>query len=334
MEEGGLDGAFFAVFVGQRERDDAGNAYAKRRALQLFDSIHSAVQRNAGMARLAFSASDLGKIHRTGEIAVFIGIENGFTLGRDVSLVKHYYGLGARYITLCHTSNNDICDSSTDPGGPEHHGLSEFGREVVHEMNRVGMMIDVSHISDEAFYEVLEITEAPVIASHSNARAVCDHPRNLTDDMISKLAANGGVVQLCVLSEYVARTEAFPARDSAKMDVIRKYGHWNELDDSTRKLFDRDWLALDDVFPPRLASVEQFCDHVDHVVNLVGMDHVGFGSDFDGGAGLEDCYDVTGLPGITFELLRRGYSRAELDQFWSGNFLRVMKEVEAAASSR
>jgi membrane dipeptidase len=269
----------------------------------------------------------------SGKKAVYIGIENGFTIGRDIRLVEEYYNRGARYITLCHTENNDICDSSTDKGGPEHGGLSEFGHEVVKEMNRLGMMVDVSHISDDAFYDVLEVSDAPVIASHSNARAVRDNPRNLTDDMLVKLAKAGGVIQLCVLSDYVAATEPFPERDSAKMEVRRRYGGWNDLNDSTRNLYIADWYAVDEVYPPNLANVAQFCDHVDHIVNLIGIDHVGFGSDFDGGAGLEDCFDVSELPNITLELLKRGYSESDLQKFWSSNLLRVMKEVDKAAAS-
>ncbi len=331
MQEGGLDGVFWVVFVGQGERTAEGNEYAKKRALILFDSIHAVVERNSVQAEIALSSADLEAIGRKGKRAIYIGMENGYPVARDLSMVSRYYDLGARYITLCHSSNNDICDSSTDREGPEHGGLSDFGREVVAEMNRLGMMIDVSHISDQAFYNVIEISTTPVIASHSNAREVCDNPRNLSDDMLLKLAENGGVIQLCMVSFYTARAEPFPERDSAKQAVRDKYGDWNELDDSTRNLFSADWYAVDDAFPPRLANVSQFCDHVDHIVDLIGIDYVGFGSDFDGGAELADCYDVTELPNVTLELLKRGYSKSDLRKFWSGNLLRVMREVENAA---
>ena len=333
MEEGGLDGVFFAVFVGQGERSPEGNARARDRALCLFDSIHAVVARNPGLAEIALSSRDLEAIHDRGRKAVYIGIENGYPIGRDLSLISHFYSLGARYITLCHTRNNDICDSSTDEGGPEHGGLSEFGKAVVAEMNRLGIMVDVSHISDQAFYDVIGISTAPVIASHSNARTICDNPRNLSDSMLLKLAGNGGVVQLCVLSDYVAETEPNLQRDSARQVIREKYGEGEMLDDSTRNRMYAEWSSLDEKFPPNLASVAQFCDHVDHVVHLIGIDHVGFGSDFDGGAGLSDCYDESQLPEITLELLRRGYTRSELQKFWSGNLLRVMKEVEQAASA-
>jgi membrane dipeptidase len=333
MEEGGLDGVFFAVFVGQRKRTPEGNAYARDRALQLFDSIHAIVARNPQLAEIARSSSDLRAINRRGKKAVYIGIENGFTLGRDLSLISRFYNLGARYITLCHSSNNDICDSSTDEGGPEHGGLSAFGREVVAEMNRLGIMVDVSHISDQAFYDVVAISNAPVIASHSDAREICHNPRNLGDSMLLKLAENGGVIQLSVLSNYVAETEPDPQRDSARQAVMDRYGDWEMLDDSTRNLMYAEWSSLDEKYPPDLATVSQFCDHVDHIVNLIGIDHVGFGSDFDGGGGLADCFDESQLPNITLELLRRGYSRSDLQKFWSGNLLRVMQEVERAAAA-
>ncbi|MFC2098702.1 dipeptidase [Bacteroidota bacterium] len=331
MGEGGLDAVFFAVFLSQRERTPEANEKVKNRTFMLFDSIYAVVNRNSDLAEIALSSDDLRAINKRGRKAVYIGIENGYPIGKDLSLVEKYYELGARYITLCHTANNDICDSSTDRDGEEYGGLSDFGRDVVAEMNRLGMMIDVSHISDKAFYDVIEISQVPVIASHSNARAVCDNPRNLTDDMLLRLAENGGVIQLCVLDDYVAEPIPFPERDSAKMEVRKKYGDWNELDDSTRNLFEEEWHAVDDVYPPRLANVSQFCDHIDHIVELIGIDHVGFGSDFDGGAGLADCYDVTELPNITLELLRRGYSKSDLRKFWSGNLLRVMRDVETAA---
>ncbi|KPL15880.1 MAG: membrane dipeptidase [Bacteroides sp. SM23_62] len=331
MQEGGLDGVFFAVFVGQGPRTPEAHEKVKGEALMLFDSIHAVVNHSAELAAIALSAGDLVSINRQGKKAVYIGIENGYPVGNDLSLLSRFYDLGARYITLCHSRNNDICDSSTDKDGPEHGGLSDFGREVVREMNRLGIMIDVSHISDEAFFEVIEISRSPVIASHSNARAVRDHPRNMSDEMLLKLAENGGVIQLCLVSEYVTEIPAFPERDSAMEALWAKYDRWNEMDDSAKLALEQEYYSINSKYPPELATVSQFCDHVDHIVDLIGIDHVGFGSDFDGGAALEDCYDVTGLPNVTHELLRRGYSLRDLKKFWSGNLLRVMKEVEKVA---
>ncbi len=331
MQEGGLDGVFFAVFTGQGPRTPEENEKVKREALMLFDSIHAVVDRSADLAAIALSADDLEAISQQGKKAVYIGIENGYPVGKDLSLVSMFYDLGARYITLCHTRNNDICDSSTDRDGPEHGGISDFGREVVREMNRLGIMIDVSHMSDEAFDDVVEVSKAPVIASHSNARVVCDNPRNLSDEMLLKLADNGGVIQLCLVSDYVTEMPAYPERDSARKVLWAKYDNWSEMDDSAKLALEQEYYDLNRKYPPNLANVSQFCDHIDHVVDLVGIDHVGFGSDYDGGAALEDCFDVTELPNITHELLIRGYSRADLQKFWSGNLLRVMKEVEKAA---
>ena len=331
MQEGGLDGVFFAVFVGQGPRTPEENEKVKREALMLFDSIHAVVDRSADLAAIALYADDLEAISQQGKKAVYIGIENGYPVGKDLSLVSRFYDLGARYITLCHTRNNDICDSSTDRDGPEHGGISDFGREVVREMNRLGIMIDVSHMSDEAFDDVVEVSKAPVIASHSNARVVCDNPRNLSDEMLLKLADNGGVIQLCLVSDYVTEMPAYPERDSARKVLWAKYDNWSEMDDSAKLALEQEYYDLNRKYPPNLANVSQFCDHIDHVVDLVGIDHVGFGSDYDGGAALEDCFDVTELPNITHELLIRGYSRSDLQKFWSGNLLRVMKEVEKAA---
>lgn len=331
MQEGGLDGVFFAVFVGQGPRTSEANEKVKKEALILFDSIYAVVDHSTDLAAIALSANDLEAIVREGKKAVYIGIENGYPLGKDLSLVGRFYELGARYITLCHTRNNDICDSSTDKDGPEHGGISDFGREVIREMNSLGIMIDVSHMSDEAFHDVIKISQSPVIASHSNARAVCDNPRNLSDEMLLELAENDGVIQLCLVSDYVAEMPAYPERDSARKVLWAKYDNWSEMDDSAKLELEEEYYDINRKYPPNLATVSQFCDHFDHVVDLVGINHVGFGSDYDGGAALEDCFDVTELPNITHELLKRGYSRSDLQKFWSGNLLRVMKEVEKTA---
>jgi len=333
MDEGGLDGVFFAVFVAQGERTEEGNLKARDKAMTVFDSIHAFIAKNPGKTEPALCANDLRKISKKGKHAIYIGMENGYSLGSDLSLLNKYYDLGARYITLCHSFNNDICDASTDDKGPEHNGLSEFGRKVVSEMNRLGMMIDVSHLSDKSFFDVLEITRAPVIASHSCARAICDHKRNLSDDMLKALAANGGVVQVCLVSDYVRETDGNRERDSAKEAVIKKHGDYFDLDEAGRKAFMADWIAVDSIYPPVLATVSDLVDHIDHIVQVAGIDHVGIGTDFDGGGELKDCYDVTGLKNITAELLRRGYSLSDIQKIWSGNLLRVMKAAEKLKSS-
>ncbi|MCI0471725.1 MAG: dipeptidase, partial [Candidatus Aminicenantes bacterium] len=223
MKTGGLDAIFFAVYVGQAERTPEGNEKAKNEALKVFDQIHKAIEKYPELVELAKTPEDAYNIEKKGKRAIYIGLENGYPVGKDLSLVKKYYDLGARYITLCHTANNDICDSSTDKKGPEHNGLSAFGKEVVNEMNRLGMMIDISHISDKSFYDVLELSTAPVLATHSCARALQNQPRNLSDDMLKKLAEKGGVVQVCFVQDYVKDLPQPPGRDEAFKALRQKY---------------------------------------------------------------------------------------------------------------
>ena len=326
MREGMLDGAFFAVFVSQGKRSFEGNEKAKQKADVLFDTLYSMLSRNKDVAGLALTPEDAWKLKRKGKSAVFIGIENGYCIGNDIELVKTYYNKGARYITLCHTKNNDICDSSTDT--VEFNGLSEYGRNVVLMMNKVGMMIDVSHISDKSFYDVLSISKAPVIASHSCARALCDNPRNLSDSMLVALAKNDGVIQMCILSDYVKTPPPNPGRDSARAAIRKKYVSWDNLDEETLKTARKEWYAIEDQFPQKLATVSDVVDHIDHIVKVAGIDHVGIGTDFDGGGGVTGCFDVSGMKNITGELLVRGYSEDDIGKIWGGNLMRVMKKVD------
>ncbi|HYX07170.1 MAG TPA: dipeptidase [Bacteroidales bacterium] len=326
MKHGGLDASFFAVFIGQGERTAEGNQHAIEKAGEIFDAIHKAVQSHRDMATLATRPDDAAEIAKTGKRAIYIGIENGYAIGRDTSLIRKYYDLGARYMTLCHTRNNDICDSSNDT--TEHNGLSAFGREVVRKMNETGMMIDVSHISDKSFFDVIALSKTPVIASHSCARAICDNPRNMNDSMLLALAKNGGVIQMCILSSYVKKPAPYPARDSAKQAVREKHGDYYSLDDSAKEAFLADWYAVDREFPPHLATVIDVVDHIDHIIKVAGIDHVGIGTDFDGGGGVDGCFDVSEMENITLELVKRGYSEEEIDKIWGGNFLRVFKEVQ------
>ncbi len=283
MKEGGLDASFFAVFVSQGKRSPEGDYQAKLRADALFDSIYAVLARFPGEAGLAVSPSDARKLKRQGKRAIFIGMENGYPIGNDLSLIQAYYSKGARYITLCHTRNNDICDSSTD--STEYNGLSEFGKSVIKFMNKIGMMVDISHISDKAFYDVIALSKAPVIASHSCARALCDNPGNMDDNMLRALARNGGVIQMNFLSAYVKKKDLGPATVS---DVV---------------------------------------DHIDHIVKIAGIDHVGIGTDFDGGGGVIGCSDDSQLKNITIELLKRGYTTRDIRRIWGENLMRVMNKV-------
>lgn len=333
MVEGGLDAVFFAVFVGQGERNPAGNEKAKNQALQIFKVIVETVEKNSKMAELAFKANDASRIEKSGKRAIYIGMENGYSLGNDLALLETYYELGARYITLCHTKNNDICDSSTDPAGPEHNGLSTFGEQVVAEMNRLGLMVDVSHSSDAAFYDVLQVSKAPVIASHSCARALCDNPRNLDDAMLIALAAKGGVIQMCILSDYVKRMEPNPKRETALAPLREKFNQSEQMTDEERKQLRHAWAEVNRKYLRKLATVSDVVDHIDHMVMVAGIDHVGIGTDFDGGGAVEGCYDVSEMGNITLELIKRGYTEEQIRKIWAGNFLRVFEQVEQTAKN-
>ena len=332
MKEGRLDAEFFAIFIGQGPRTP--EAFEKEHAntLATFDSIKASVTRHSDLAGLALNPDDALKLKEEGKVAIFMGIENGYPIGTDISKISLYHELGARYITLCHSSNNDICDSSTDKAGPEHNGLSAFGEEVVREMNRVGMMVDVSHMSDESFYDVMAVSKAPVIASHSSCRALCESPRNLDDEMLQALKKNGGVIQICILSDYLRQREPNPEYDE-KVKELRE--RWRvEGGELTPEQQEQRWAEFDALRRKyvKLATVEDAVNHIEHVVDVIGIDYVGIGSDFDGGGGIEGCTDVSMMKNITKELIRRGYSRDDIAKIWGGNFMRVMREVQAVGS--
>jgi len=329
MEEGSLDAVFFAVFIGQGPRNDEAHKVARQRALDIFLRVQQVVAANLDRASLALSPDDAWRLKKEGKRAIYLGLENAYPIGNDLSNLHEFYRLGARYITLSHTKNNDVCDSSTDI--EEHGGLSTFGKQLVKEMNRIGMMVDVSHISDKAFFDVLDISSAPVIASHSNARALCDNPRNLTDDMLLAMKKNGGVVQLCILSAYVKKMPSNPERDAAMRAWRAKYSSFESLPEETAAVARAEWVEIDRNYPQPMANVSDVVDHIDHIVKLIGIDHVGIGTDFDGGGGLSDCFDVSELGNITLELVKRGYSQKEISKIWSGNFLRVFRQVEKVA---
>jgi len=336
MKEGRLDAEFFAIFIGQGPRTPEAYELAHSTTLATFDSIYATLARNSSQAAIALTPDDALRHKAEGKLAIFIGIENGYPAGQDLSKIQQYYDLGARYITLCHSSNNDICDSSTDKSGPEHNGLSAFGEEVVKEMNRVGMMIDVSHISDESFYDVLALSEAPVIASHSSCRALCESPRNLDDEMLQALKENGGVIQICILSDYLRQPAPNPEYEE-KVKELRE--RWRTMGpEVTDEQQEQRWMEFSELKKKyvRLATVADAVNHIQHVIDVIGIDHVGIGSDFDGGGGLEDCPDVSMMKNITKELIRRGYSRDEIAKIWGGNVMRVMREAQdqSAVGSR
>lgn len=331
MKQGGLDAMFFAVYMGQGDRTPEGYERAKQGALDQFALIHRIVKDYPEMAGLATTPEEGLELKRQDRRAIFIGVENGWTIGKDLSLLQTYYDLGARYMTLSHTRNNDICDSSTDPAGYEHGGLSEFGIEVVREMNRIGLMIDVSHISDDAVYDCLKYSKAPIAATHSSARALFDHPRNLDDNLIRALAEKGGVVQMNMLDGYLKSQS--PERQQALAELQRKYPHVSGLNDEQRAQRSKELEQINVSYPADPATLQLVMDHIDHIVQLVGVDHVGIGPDLDGGGGVVGMYDVSEAGNITYELVKRGYSETDIAKIWSGNFFRVMHEVARVADS-
>jgi membrane dipeptidase len=332
MAEGGLHAEFFAVFTGQGPRNDSTYNKVNQKALEIFSAIHKNVEKNSSMAEIATTPEEAYRIKKAGKIAAFIGVENGYPIGKDLSRIKQYYDLGARYITLAHTKNNDICDSSTDPAGAENNGLSAFGTLVVKEMNRLGMMVDISHISDKSFFDVLKVSVAPVIASHSSCRALCGSPRNLSDDMLLALKENGGVIQICILGNYLKTPDPNPELDSKLKDLQKKYGDYDALTDSLKKVVRKEFREIQKTYE-KSATVKDVVDHIDHVVQVIGVDYVGIGTDFDGGGGVDGCRNASEMKNITIELLRRGYSKSDITKIWGGNVMRVLQKVEDLAKN-
>jgi len=330
MREGGLDAEFFAAFVGQGPLSPEAYVKAKDSALRAVEAVRKMTEKYASTIGLAVDPAGARRLKKEGKLTAFIGLENGYPIGRDLSLVKVFHDNGVRYITLCHSSDNDICDSSTDRRNPEDKGLSDFGREVVAECNRLGMIVDISHASEKSFYDVLAASKAPIIASHSSARAVCDHPRNLTDDQLRALARNGGVIQICFLGAYVKTSPVVPERDKALKELEAKYGPIREIrDDAVRAKAMAERDAINTQYPLARPTVKDLVDHFDHVKKVVGIDYVGVGTDFDGGGGVVGCDDVSGMIHVTEELVRRGYTDQEIEKIWGGNFFRVFEKVIA-----
>jgi membrane dipeptidase len=347
MEAGGLDMTFPAVYVGQGPRTPEGYAAVKAAALEKFDAIHRVAEEMCPeRVEIAYRVDDVERIVATGKRVYGLGIENGYAIGTDPSLVEHYYDLGTRYITLTHSGHNDIADSSTPRGDPaeEWGGLSPFGEQVVREMNRLGIMVDLSHVSDNTVRDVFALSAAPVIASHSGARALADVPRNLNDELLVGLKENGGVIQIVALAGYLQvdppeRGEAIQAlrqelgfadraalRDMTEEERAAYTARMEEL----QPAYEARMAEIDARWPP--ADVSTFVDHMDYVKNLIGVDHVGVGTDFDGGGGIPGFNDASEALNVTVEMVRRGYTDEEIKKIWGGNLLRVWREVERVAA--
>jgi membrane dipeptidase len=329
MNKGGVDGVFLAAYVRQRKRNAEGYKNAYESAMGQLKAICRLTEKMyPERCELATSPDDIERIAQSGKRAIMIGIENGFAIGKDLSKVERLYNLGARYITLSHNGHNDICDScnpreTLGDKKTEHNGLSKFGEKVVSEMNHLGVMVDVSHISVESFYDVIKVSNAPVIASHSGCRALADNSRNLYDEQLKTLAKNGGVIQIVTVSGFL---KLGSSQYRKAMSDLKK-----ELDDGsiTTEQFLEKKKDLDAKYLS--ANLEDFVDHIDHAVKIAGIDHVGIGSDFDGGGGVPGFNDHSEALNVTIELLRRGYSEEDISKIWGANLLRVWREVEKVA---
>jgi membrane dipeptidase len=323
LKQGGVSAQFFAVYV---DSSYVKGNHSANRTLQMIDTVrHDIVERYPNDFTLATTADEIERIHKQGKIAALMGIEGGHAIEDSLRLLRDYYDLGIRYMTLTHTNTNSWADSSGDveKAGIEHHnGLTPFGKQVVREMNRLGMMVDISHVADKTFWDALQTSSAPIIASHSSCRALCNVPRNMTDDMIAGLAKKGGVMQINFNCGFLSEKSAAAAK-GVEAALLARVGAASMSDDALIEEYRKK------VPPATLADVVA---HIDHAVKVGGIDAVGIGSDFDGVSctptGLED---VSKFPNLTRALLEKGYSEADIRKIYGGNTLRLMRAVEAEA---
>jgi membrane dipeptidase len=351
MQQGGMKGVFLAVFVGQRQAfDPAAYKTAYDAAMRQFDALDTLTQRTRPeMCAFASSPDRVERVAGTGKRVIMTGVENGYPAGEDLANVEAFYDRGARYISLTHSGHNQIGDSSSDRNPPRHGGLSAFGRQFVAEMNRLGMMVDVSHSAATTFWDVVKVSKAPIIASHSGCKAVNDVDRNLDDDQLRAVARGGGVVQIVALGSYLKADS--PERAQAIRKLREEIGmqpggrgrqggppaapatltpEQQAEAQKRRAAYMERMKAIDAAFPP--ATLKDFADHLDHAVKIAGIDHVGIGTDFDGGGGILGFNDASEAPNVTEELVRRGYSEQDIAKIWGGNLLRVWRDVEKVAA--
>ncbi|WP_224482812.1 dipeptidase [Robertkochia aurantiaca] len=353
MDTGGLDVAWFIVYTGQEELNQKGYDKAYENAISKFEAIHRLCEEIApDKIALAYTANDVDSILKEGKKVAMIGIENGYPVGEDISRVKEFYEKGGRYMSLAHQGHSQLSDSNTGEENDEwlHNGLSELGKEVIKEMNYYGMMIDVSHPSKEAIRQMIELSKAPVIASHSSARGLNDHSRNLDDEQLEWISQNGGVVQTVAFSAYVdgKKHEAFQEKAdeiyrnaaSASGFEILSRDNARALPAEQRTEYYNRYMAIRTEAAPKIDSlrkvadpvdVSDFVDHIDYLVEKLGIDHVGISSDFDGGGGVYKWSDASETFNVTLELFRRGYTEEEIKKLWGENLMRVLREVENVA---
>jgi membrane dipeptidase len=328
MREGGLDALFFSIWVPSRVTGPP----AVRRSLELIDAVREAVRTHPGDLVLATTATDVRRAAAERKIAALMGMEGGHMIDDNLGILREYAALGVRYLTLTHFKNNNWADSSTDT--PAHNGLTPFGKDVVRELNRLGVMVDISHVADKTFYDVLEVTTTPVIASHSSCRAIANHPRNMSDEMLRALAKNGGVVMINYHAAFLSEEFRVASEKSSgtvvdAMEAMSKKCGGNEACTTLEgERIDREAMMKGEL--PKV-TWEKIIEHIDHAVKLGGADHVGLGSDFDGATMPIGMDDAANLPVITDALLKKGYTEQDIEKILGGNILRVMEAVEKAA---
>jgi membrane dipeptidase len=327
MKKGGMTAEFFSLYVKPWYVEHGG---AARRTLDMIDSVYRAVERHPRDLMFATSVADIRRAKRQGKIAALMGIEGGHAIEDSLPTLREFYRLGVRYMTLTWNNTNNWADAGR--GEKKHHGLSDFGKEVVREMNRLGMLVDVSHVSDETMSDALDVSKAPIIASHSSARALSDVPRNIPDDLLKRIAKNGGVVQVNFYSVFVDTKTVSPQSDEREARLKAQQAAIDEKykNDPERRAEESDKLEAANPLPP--LPISKLIDHIDHIVKVAGIDHVGIGADFDGANDMpEGAQDVSMLPNITYELLKRGYSERDIRKILGENLLRAFAEAERVA---
>jgi membrane dipeptidase len=317
-----VDAMVFVVYSTQGARTAAGYAASHAQALRVFERTHEVIRQNAAQCGLALTAADGLRLKSAGRRALYLSIENSYSLGLEAGNVAKFHDLGMRMLGLTHMLNNDVADSSTDPRGPEWGGLSPLGREIAAECNRLGVVLDASHASDDALWDLLECAARPVILSHSGCRAVCDHPRNIGDELLRAVAAQGGVIQLNALPVAVVPTVE-DGRTAALTDLLLQLGDTILTPEALARA-GLGWHRIEATFPNPAVTLEDYVKHIDHAVAVAGIDHVGIGCDFDGGGGFPGLNSVADYPQLTAALVARGWTESALAKLWGGNTQRVL----------
>ena len=332
MTRGGLDGGFWVIFTPQGPVDEASFEAARTAALTRSDEIHTMVADHPDSFELAYTSDDADRIAASGKRVVYQSIENSYPIGTDLSLVKTFYDRGVRFIGPVHFRDNQFADSATDLSAGDFGGLSPLGEDLVREANRLGMVLDGSHAADSTVDDMIALSTTPLILTHTGVKAVYDHPRNISDDLLRKIAEDGGVIQINAYGGYLEALEPTPERQAALDALALEFEGISPItaDAETRERYMARMKELDASFPPPRSTFEKFMEHMNHALDVVGPDHIGMGADWDGGGGVEGMEDVSFLPKVTERLLAEGYSEQDIQKIWSGNMLRMLEQAEAA----